>query len=132
MTNDEWRNKSEARMSKTLNCAVAGFVIRISSFVIRILRIAVCSIKRPVSGLMRAAGVGSVHGKGEPDLHLHRSCALRDSKTGDESTPPTARFNFNRDRHFRFVALQFELQFISRFGFSDETPEGRVIFDLIA
>ena len=44
-------------MSKTLSCGVAGFVIRISSFlrissiVIRILRIAVCSIKRAVSGL---------------------------------------------------------------------------------
>src|SRR5437867_7478667 len=60
------------------------------------------------------------------------ACALRDSKTCGESTPPTARFNFDRDRHFHFVALKFDLQFISRFGFSDETPEGRVILNLMA
>src|SRR5437667_11659439 len=47
-----------------LTCAVAGFVIT-SDFVIRHsdLRIAVCSIKRPVSGLVRAAGGGSLHGE---------------------------------------------------------------------
>src|SRR5207245_5833837 len=44
----------------------SDFVIP-SDFVIRHsdLRIAVCSIKRPVSGLVRAAVGGSVHGKDE-------------------------------------------------------------------
>src|SRR5437016_11656289 len=59
-------------------------------------------------------------------------CALSDSKVCDASPPPTARFNFDRDRHFLFLALKFDLQFISRFGFSDKTPEGRVILDLMA
>src|SRR5438132_7598929 len=69
MTNDEWRKKSEARSLK--NSQLYGRRFRHSDFVIPSdfvirhsdLRIAVCSIKRPVSGLVRAAGGGSVHGK---------------------------------------------------------------------
>src|SRR6266511_4640871 len=77
MTNDERNPKPECR--KTLRGAFAGFVIRISSFlrissfVIRILRIEVCSIKRPVRGLVRAAGGGSVHGKPPTELPASRS-----------------------------------------------------------
>jgi hypothetical protein len=63
--NDEWRKKSEARMSK--NSQLCGRRFRHSDFVIPSdfvirhsdLRIAVCSIKRPVSGLVRAGWVGS-------------------------------------------------------------------------
>src|SRR5207247_9731505 len=58
-------------------------------------------------------------------------CVVR-LETVAESTSPTARFNFDRHRHFLFAALKFDLQFISRFGFSDKTPEGRVILDLMA
>src|SRR6266516_4158981 len=68
MTNDELRMKSEARMSKDSQWCVrrfrhSDFVIP-SDFVLRHsdLRIAVCSIKRPVRGLVRAGAGGSVHG----------------------------------------------------------------------
>src|SRR6266571_8359150 len=46
----------------------SDFVIRHSD-----LRIAVCSIKRPVRGRVRAAGGGSVHGKPSPEFPAPRS-----------------------------------------------------------
>src|SRR6266571_4522768 len=66
MTNDERNPKPECR--KTHLCGGrfrhSDFVIP-SDFVICYsdLRIAVCSIKRPVRGLVRAGVSGSVHGK---------------------------------------------------------------------
>src|SRR5580765_3369970 len=96
------KKKSEARMSK--NSQLCGrrfhhsdFVI-LSDFVLRPsdLRIAVCSIKRPVSGLVKGVEVVSVHG--EPPFVF--SACIGTMNRWVSSARPKAPINRTHSRRF--------------------------------
>src|SRR6266704_4775723 len=105
----------------------SDFVIP-SDFVIRHsdLRIAICSIKRPVRGLVRAAGGGSVHGKSGVSLRSLKNRSIKEHHM--QKITPFLWFDNQAEEAVKFYTSIFKnsrIGKIARYGEEGEQVSGR-------